>query len=154
MQRYICFHFLQLCSCSPSLTPVCNPSTNETYTSGCAAGCNLFNATTNLFSGCSCADAANGLATNLVAGFCPTDCSSSLFYFMLISFLLSLIMTMGKVGMVDILTNSQLKVGNLLVHIRCVDEDDKALGMAIQVTRCTRNGPKTRTQCMGQKLVV
>merc|ERR1712010_369334 len=34
-------------------------------------------------------------------------------------FLLSLIMTMGKVG-------------NLLVHIRCVDEDDKALGMAIQ----------------------
>jgi len=102
------------CSCSPSLAPVCNPATNETYTSGCAAGCNLFNATDNLFSGCSCAGGAN-----LVAGFCPTDCSSSLFYFMLISFLLSLIMTMGKVG-------------NLLVHIRCVDEDDKALGMAIQ----------------------
>ena len=89
-------HFLQLCSCSPSLKPVCNLATNETYTSACAAGCTLFNNATNLFSGCSCAAAA----TNLVPGFCPTDCSSSLFYFMLISFLLSLIMTMGKVGMV------------------------------------------------------
>ena len=59
---------------------------------------------------------------------------------MLISFLLSLIMTMGKVGMVYVLTNSHLKVGNLLVHIRCVDEDDKALGMAIQVTRLVHSG--------------
>ena len=93
---------MYLCSCSPSLAPVCNPATNETYTSGCAAGCSLFNATDNLFSGCSCAAGAN-----LVAGFCPTDCSSSLFYFMLISFLLSLIMTMGKVGKHAVLTNSQ-----------------------------------------------
>ena len=38
------------------------------------------------------------------------------------------------------LTNSQFKVGNLLVHIRCVDEDDKALGMAIQVTRLVHSG--------------
>ena len=97
VNRHIC-HFLQLCSCSPSLNPVCNLATNETYTSACAAGCNIFNATTNLFSGCSCATGVNSLSTNLVAGFCPTDCSSSLFYFMLISFLLSLIMTMGKVG--------------------------------------------------------
>ena len=37
------------------------------------------------------------------------------------------------------LTNSQFKVGNLLVHIRCVDEDDKALGMAIQVTGLTHH---------------
>merc|ERR1719500_2120181 len=39
---------------------------------------------------------------------------------------------MGKVGKHAVLKNSQSKVGNLLVHIRCVDEDDKALGMAIQ----------------------
>ena len=80
---------------------MCNLATNETYTSACAAGCNVFNTTTNLFSGCSCAtgvDSLTSTATNLVAGFCPTDCSSSLFYFMLISFMLSLIMTMGKVG--------------------------------------------------------
>ena len=48
-------------------------------------------------------------------------------------------MTMGKVGMMYVLTNSHLKVGNLLVHIRCVDEDDKALGMAIQVTHKAYN---------------
>ena len=41
------------------------------------------------------------------------------------------------------LTNSQFKVGNLLVHIRCVDEDDKALGMAIQVTGRTSYRPKS-----------
>ena len=84
---------LQLCSCSPSLAPVCNMATNETYTSACSAGCSMFNSTANIFEGCSCAGFAS-----LVPGFCPTDCSSSLFYFMLISFLLSLIMTMGKVN--------------------------------------------------------
>ena len=84
---------MHLCPCSPSLKPVCNLATNETFTSACAAGCNIFNATTNIFLGCSCAG-----TKSLVAGFCPTDCSSSLFYFMLISFLLSLIMTMGKVS--------------------------------------------------------
>ena len=44
------------------------------------------------------------------------------------------------------MTSSQLKVGNLLVHIRCVDEDDKALGMAIQVIkRHTETSNRTTT---------
>ena len=85
---------MQLCSCPSSLSPVCNKATNETYTSACAAGCSIFNSTANIFEGCSCAGFAN-----LVPGFCPTDCSSSLFYFMLISFVLSLIMTMGKASL-------------------------------------------------------
>ena len=37
-----------------------------------------------------------------------------------------------------------VKVGNLLVHIRCVDEEDKALGMGIQVYGCSC--PKSRNQ--------
>ena len=112
------------CTCSPSLTPVCNPVTNETYTSACAAGCSAFNLTggSMVFSGCSCVgdnplggnlsgslldgnlDGIDGgnlegnLGGNLVSGFCPTDCSSSLHYFMLTSFILSLILTMGKVN--------------------------------------------------------
>ena len=104
------------CSCSPSLTPVCNLATNETYTSACAAGCSTFNASGSaLFSGCSCvvdhlggggggedlgAHALGGnLGVELVDGFCPTDCSTSLYYFMLTSFILSLILTMGKVSL-------------------------------------------------------
>ena len=39
----------------------------------------------------------SGNFVNLVSGFCPTDCSSNLYYFMLTSFILSLILTMGKV---------------------------------------------------------
>ena len=42
------------------------------------------------------------LGGNLVSGFCPTDCSSSLHYFMLTSFILSLILTMGKVNQDDL----------------------------------------------------
>ena len=97
------------CSCSPSLTPVCNLATNETYTSACAAGCNTFNASgSDLFSGCSCVlenltggeNALGGnLGVELVEGFCPTNCSTSLYYFMLTSFMLSLILTMGKVSL-------------------------------------------------------
>ena len=52
-------------------------------------------------------------------------------------------------GRHGVLKNSQfsiIKVGNLLVHIRCVDEDDKALGMAIQVTRRRLDDPKTQKQ--------
>ena len=150
------------CSCSPSLTPVCNPATNETYTSACAAGCSTFNASGNaLFSGCSCvvhnfgggggedlgANALGGnLGVKLVDGFCPTDCSTSLYYFMLTSFILSLILTMGKVSLLYPPSSkiSELqKVGNLLVHIRCVDDEDKALGMGIQVTPFQREKIKT-----------
>ena len=102
---------------------MCNTITNETYTSACAAGCTDFNATSSVFSGCSCVvgnplggnlggNLAGNLAgnhggnfggnpggnfVNLVSGFCPTDCSSNLYYFMLTSFILSLILTMGKV---------------------------------------------------------
>ena len=101
---------LNTCSCSPSLNPVCNLATNETYTSACAAGCSTFNASSAVFSGCSCAldnplggnlesNLGGSLGVQLVDGFCPTDCSSNLYYFMLTSFILSLILTMGKVSL-------------------------------------------------------
>ena len=101
---------LNSCSCSPDLTPVCNMATNETYTSACAAGCSVFNASSAVFSGCSCAvdnplggnldsNFGGNLGVKLVEGFCPTDCSSNLYYFMLTSFILSLILTMGKVSL-------------------------------------------------------
>ena len=46
---------LQLCPCHPSLSPVCNMVTKETYTSAFAAGCSIFNSTASIFEGCSCA---------------------------------------------------------------------------------------------------
>jgi len=112
---------LSSCSCLPvSLTPVCDLSSLQTYTSACAAGCSVSSVSnvsvSPLYSSCLCAPSPS---TVLTPGFCPVDCTTSLYYYMLVTFILTFLMTLGRVG-------------NLLVHIRCVDSEDKALGMAIQ----------------------
>ena len=74
-------------------------ATMTTFTSACAAGCSsVINSTitsATVFSGCSC---ASSLSASLAPGFCPVDCSSGLYYFMLVNFLLTLIMTFGRVS--------------------------------------------------------
>ena len=52
-------------------------------------------------------------------GYCQTNCSTPLMAFLITQFALHFIASLGRVG-------------NLLVHVRCVEKQDKALGMAIQ----------------------
>ena len=52
-------------------------------------------------------------------GHCQTNCSTPLMAFLITQFALHFIASLGRVG-------------NLLVHVRCVEKQDKALGMAIQ----------------------
>ena len=59
------------------------------------------------------------LAGWLVPGYCETSCAGPLLGFLVTQFSLNLILGLGRVG-------------NLLVHVRCVDSGDKALGMAVQ----------------------
>ena len=75
----------------------------QAYTSACAAGCSsssLFTDTisqlnSTVFSACSCTPSTS---TSLVQGFCPVDCSASLYYFMAVTFVLAFIMCLGRVG--------------------------------------------------------
>ena len=57
--------------------------------------------------------------SSLVAGYCPTDCDTPLMIFLVTQFSLNFILGLGRVG-------------NLLLHVRCVEKSDKALGMAVQ----------------------
>ena len=120
------------CGCSSSYKPVCDIESAQTYFSVCAAGCTGNNITS--FIGCSCTESGSGrksvqqflktlqnvnLIGTVVSGYCETDCMTPLMAFLIIQFILNLVSGLGRVG-------------NLLVHVRCVEEKDKALGMAIQ----------------------
>jgi hypothetical protein len=95
------------CACSPALAPVCDLATMRSYTSACFAGCTSSSLITNsttlvnstIFSLCTCAEKS----TTLVEGVCPFDCSTSLNYFMLATFTLAVIMTMGRVRVMTIM---------------------------------------------------
>ena len=101
------------CGRSPTYQPVCDQSARQTYFSPCSAGCQTrLNSST--FLDCSCVP-----TSTLVAGYCPTDCNTPLMAFLVTQFLLNFILGLGRVG-------------NLLVHVRCVEKRDKALGMALQ----------------------
>ena len=93
---------LSSCSCPPTMAPVCHLATMTTFTSACAAGCTSTNATLMTFTDCGCAPDPIGA---LVPGFCPGDCSSSLYYFMSITFILTFIMTLGRVSLVINIVN-------------------------------------------------
>ena len=102
------------CDCSSTYLPVCDETNQQTYFSPCAAGC-LTRHNSSTFLECSCVPDTS----SLVAGYCPTDCNTPLMAFLVTQFVLNFILGLGRVG-------------NLLVHVRCVEESDKALGMAIQ----------------------
>lgn len=106
------------CGCSATYKPVCDLETSRTFFSVCAAGCTDILSQTNTsltsFTGCSCAPSGT-----VVGGYCESDCYTPLMAFLITQFAVNLILGLGRVG-------------NLLVHIRCVEEKDKALGMAIQ----------------------
>ena len=55
---------------------------------------------------------------SVIPGYCPTNCNTPLKVFLITKFILTFITGLG--------------IGNLLVHVRCVDKKDKALGMAVQ----------------------
>ena len=101
------------CHCSNTYRPVCDLATQQTFFSACSAGCQTFHNSTT-FLDCSCSS-----SSTLLAGYCPTDCDTPLRAFLITQFVLNFILGLGRVG-------------NLLVHVRCVDKEDKALGMAIQ----------------------
>ena len=101
------------CGCSSTYRPVCDLQTSQTFFSACSAGCqSIQNSTT--FTDCQCSTSGS-----LVAGYCPTDCVTPLKAFLVTQFVLNFILGLGRVG-------------NLLVHVRCVERKDKALGMAVQ----------------------
>ena len=99
------------CGCGRDYKPVCDEASSQTFFSACAAGCSaMLNST---FTECSCSSGV------VIPGYCPTNCNTPLKAFLITGFVLSFITGLGRVG-------------NLLVHVRCVDKKDKALGMAIQ----------------------
>ena len=107
----------QDCHCSSVFKPVCDSSTSVTYFSPCSAGCSLSSAYSNMstiFTDCHCTSSGS-----VEAGYCQTDCRLPLMVFLITQFVLNLITGLGRIG-------------NLLVHVRCVEKEDKALGMAIQ----------------------
>ena len=103
------------CDCGSTYQPVCDQTSLQTYFSPCSAGCQTrLNSST--FQDCSCLASPT---SSLVAGYCPSDCNTPLMAFLVTQFLLNFILGLGRVG-------------NLLVHVRCVEKRDKALGMAVQ----------------------
>ena len=96
------------CGCSPTYQPVCDQTARQTYFSPCSAGCETrLNSST--FLDCSCLASPS---SSLVAGYCPSDCNTPLMAFLVTQFLLNFILGLGRIG-------------NLLVHVRCVEESDK-----------------------------
>ena len=106
------------CGCTSTYRPVCDQTHLQTYYSPCSAGCHTRQLTpdnsSSIFLDCSCVP-----GSSLVAGYCPTNCDTPLMIFLVTQFSLNFILGLGRVG-------------NLLLHVRCVEKSDKALGMAIQ----------------------
>jgi len=99
------------CQCSLTYSPVCDQTSGQTFFSPCSAGCSTIGPNST-FTDCSC----SGPVTS---GYCPQDCHTPLMYYLISEFALYFLVALGKVG-------------NLVIHLRCVEPEDKALGMALQ----------------------
>ncbi|CAG2110000.1 unnamed protein product [Medioppia subpectinata] len=103
------------CSCpTGQYSPICT-STGVTYLSPCLAGCTSVNSSNNefIYSKCKC------LAPNVTAknGSCPLECNNLVWYIVIFSFF--------------VLIHSTSEVGSMLLTLRCVDPQDKAMALGL-----------------------
>ncbi|XP_013783261.1 solute carrier organic anion transporter family member 3A1-like [Limulus polyphemus] len=106
----------ETCSCrSGVFAPVCGAD-GVTYLSPCLAGCTGVSAEFHeeyMYSDCQC------LGTNMTAtnGYCPLQCDSLVWYTIIFSLF--------------ILIHSTSEVGSMLLTLRCVEPEDKAMALGL-----------------------
>uniref|UniRef100_A0A1B6LJP5 Solute carrier organic anion transporter family member n=1 Tax=Graphocephala atropunctata TaxID=36148 RepID=A0A1B6LJP5_9HEMI len=123
----------QDCHCNfVKYSPVCSPD-GRTFISPCHAGCSDYRTLANgskVYSDCSCVprpqsnfsqEDAPGLQDDswvLTEGLCPVDCGNKLLIFLIV---MSLSHLAGSTG----------RTSNFLLTLRCVDDTDKTVAMAL-----------------------
>ncbi|CAG2161776.1 unnamed protein product [Oppiella nova] len=103
------------CSCpNGEYAPICT-STGITYLSPCLAGCTSVNSSNNefIYSKCKCLE-PHVTARN---GSCPLECNNLKWYIIIFSFF--------------VLIHSTSEVGSMLLTLRCVDPQDKAMALGL-----------------------
>lgn len=103
------------CGCNiGEFSPVC--ANDITYVSPCLAGCHKRNTSTDeqvIFIDCQCLSAN----TTAVAGYCPLTCNNLIWYIVVFSFF--------------VLIHSTSEVGSMMLTLRCVDPQDKAMALGL-----------------------
>ncbi|XP_022240822.1 solute carrier organic anion transporter family member 3A1-like isoform X2 [Limulus polyphemus] len=106
----------ETCSCRPGVySPVCGGD-GITYLSPCLAGCTEVSVDDRkefTFSNCQCLG-KNTTATN---GYCPLECNNLVWYIIIFS--------------IFVLIHSTSEVGSMLLTLRCVEPQDKALALGL-----------------------
>ncbi|XP_075237504.1 organic anion transporting polypeptide 58Dc isoform X2 [Lycorma delicatula] len=134
----------QECNCDyVKYSPVCSPD-KKTYISPCHAGCHSYQRFPNgtkMFTDCNCvplssptelpdlkglsdtfdADLSTSFYGNVKAGACPIDCSAKFYMFLLVCCFLKFTIATGRTS-------------NFLVSVRCVEEKDKTVAIALSMT--------------------
>ncbi|KAG8199391.1 hypothetical protein JTE90_000260 [Oedothorax gibbosus] len=112
------------CTCDSHIfSPICDVN-NQMHFSPCSAGCYSSSKSGNgkmIFHNCSCIlPSDEDLKYSALKGFCPQECSMFVAYIAII--------TVAK------MLSATVRVGNVLINLRCVDEQDKTLALgAVEV---------------------